>query len=263
MKTFASLILSAALAMPLIATVQADEAADRGLAIAQDRKHRDEGWGTSESELTMTLRNAQGEESVREIRTRSLEVADEGDKGLTIFDAPRDVKGTAFLNFSHISKPDDQWLYLPALKRVKRIASRNKSGPFMGSEFAYEDMSSFELEKYDFRYLRDETVDGQDCYVLQQTPRDEFSGYTQQIVWLDKKELRALKIEFYDRKKSLLKTLTLADYQLYKNQYWRPHTATMVNQQTGKSTVLKTLSLRFDTGLTDADFNETTLQRAR
>lgn len=263
MKSFLSLMLGLALVTPLTHVVHADEAADRGLAIATDRKQRDAGWNNSESAVTMTLRNAQGEESVRKIRSKSLEVADDGDKGLTIFDEPRDVKGTAFLNFSHIGKPDDQWLYLPALKRVKRIASRNKSGPFMGSEFAYEDMSSFELDKYSFRYLGDETVAGHDCYKVEQTPLDKFSGYTRQVVWLDKDELRVHKIDFYDRKKSLLKTLTLTDHQLYKERYWRAHTATMVNHQTGKSTVLQTEDIRFDTGLTDDDFNQTTLQRAR
>ncbi|HCM05717.1 MAG TPA: outer membrane lipoprotein-sorting protein, partial [Oceanospirillales bacterium] len=123
-------------------------AEQQGLAIAKERKARDLGWGDSTSSVIMTLRNAQGEESIREMRMKSLEVANDGDKGLTIFDTPKDVKGTAFLNFSHIEKSDDQWLYLPALKRVKRISSRNKSGPFMGSEFAYEDLSSFEIEKY-------------------------------------------------------------------------------------------------------------------
>lgn len=263
MKSFISLMLSAALLVPAVQYANADEAADRGLAIATERKQKDAGWGDNESSVTMILRNAQGEESVRKIRSKALEVADDGDKGLTIFDEPRDVKGTAFLNFSHIGKPDDQWLYLPALKRVKRIASRNKSGPFMGSEFAYEDMSSFELEKYSFRYLGDETVAGQDCYKIEQIPVDKYSGYTRQVVWLDKAEMRVHKIDFYDRKKSLLKTLTLTDHKLYKERYWRPHTATMVNHQTGKSTVLQTEEMRFGTGLTDADFNKTTLQRVR
>ena len=124
-------------------------------------------------------------------------------------------------------------------------------------------MSSFELDKYSFRYLGDETVAGHDCYKVEQTPLDKFSGYTRQVVWLDKDELRVHKIDFYDRKKSLLKTLTLTDHQLYKERYWRAHTATMVNHQTGKSTVLQTEDIRFDTGLTDDDFNQTTLQRAR
>ena len=106
-------------------------------------------------------------------------------------------------------------------------------------------------------------MNGIACHVIEQVPNDEFSGYTKQIVWLDKDHLRAWKIEFYDRKKSLLKTLTLADYKQYKDQYWRAHTATMQNHQTGKSTVLKTADIRFDTGLTDADFNKASLQRIR
>lgn len=236
---------------------------EQGLAIAQERKTRDLGWGDSQSAVTMTLRNAQGEESVREMRMKSLEINDDGDKGLTIFDKPRDVKGTAFLSFSHIKKADDQWLYLPALKRVKRISSRNKSGPFMGSEFSYEDLSSFELEKYNFKLLGEETVNGVDCYKIEQIPTDKYSGYTRQVAWLDKAEFRAQKIDFYDRKKSLLKTLTFNDYKQYLGQYWRPMAMNMVNHQTKKSTDLKTNSLEFKTGLKDSDFNKATLKRAR
>ena len=117
-----------------------------------------------------------------------------------MFDKPRDVKGTAFLSFSHAVGADDQWLYLPALKRVKRIASRNKSGPFMGSEFAYEDLSSFEVEKYTYKFLRDETCEGGTCYVVEQYPVDKNSGYTRRVVWLDHNEYRVWKIDFYDRK---------------------------------------------------------------
>jgi len=238
-------------------------AEQQGLAVAQERKNRDLGWSDSQSSVIMTLRNAQGEESIREMRMKSLEVADDGDKGLTIFDKPKDVSGTAFLSFSHIDKADDQWLYLPALKRVKRISSRNKSGPFMGSEFSYEDLSSFELEKYSFKLLGEEQVNGLDCYKVEQIPTDKYSGYTRQVVWMDKAEFRAQKIDFYDRKKALLKTLTFNDYQLYLDKYWRPMSMSMVNHQTKKSTDLKTLSLEFKTGLKDSDFNKATLKRAR
>ena len=133
---------------------------EKGLAIAEERKARDLGWGDSISQAEMILRNAQGQETIRKMRLKSLEVENDGDKALTIFDQPLDVKGTAFLSFSHATTPDDQWMYLPALKRVKRIASRNKSGPFMGSEFAFEDLSSFEVEKYSYQYLRDELFNG-------------------------------------------------------------------------------------------------------
>ncbi|MES9872306.1 MAG: outer membrane lipoprotein-sorting protein [Candidatus Sedimenticola sp. 6PFRAG7] len=241
----------------------AESPEEKGLAIAKESKQRDLGWGDMQSEMTMVLRNSQGEESIREIRNKSLEVANDGDKGLTIFDRPRDVKGTAFLSFSHPVEADEQWLYLPALKRVKRISSRNKSGPFMGSEFAYEDLTSFEVEKYSYKYLADETVNGMDCFKVEQRPVDKFSGYTRRITWTDKQEYRIQKVEFYDRKNSLLKTLTFEGYQKYLDKYWRADQLNMVNHQTGKSTDLQWKNYRFRTGLTDKDFNKNSLKRAR
>ena len=122
-------------------------------------------------------------QSRRELHISTLEVDGDGDKSLTVFDSPRDVKGTAFLSHTHATEPDEQWLYLPALKRVKRISSRNKSGSFMGSEFAYEDISSQELEKYRYKWLRDETLDDRHTVVVEYYPVYENSGYTRQIVW--------------------------------------------------------------------------------
>jgi hypothetical protein len=271
MNAFTKLTASVATAFALMSGINAYaeftlaglSAEEKGLAIAQERKARDIGWGDSASSVTMTLRNSQGEESLREMRMQSLEISGDGDKGLTIFDRPKDVKGTAFLNFSHIDQSDDQWLYLPALKRVKRISSRNKSGPFMGSEFAYEDLSSFEIGKYTFKFLAEEQVNGVDCYKVEQIPTDKNSGYTRQVVWLDKEHFRGQKVDFYDRKKSLLKTLTFSDYKLYLDKYWRPMQMDMINHQTKKSTELNTASLAFKTGLKDSDFNKATLKRAR
>jgi outer membrane lipoprotein-sorting protein len=244
-----------------ISPVWADAA--KGLQIATERKTRDEGWKDSEAKTTMVLRNAQGEESTRQIRTLALEVANDGDKGLTIFDEPKDVRGTAFLNHSHTGKPDDQWLYLPALKRVKRIASRNKSGPFMGSEFSYEDLSSFELEKFSFNYVKDEQLNGVNTFVVEQVPTDEFSGYSKTLVWVDQQDYKVLKIEFYDKKNSLLKTLLMLDYQQYLGKFWRPLKMTMQNHQTGKSTDLLTQDIQFGKGRTDADFDTNALQRSK
>ncbi|MBL4829933.1 MAG: outer membrane lipoprotein-sorting protein [Aliivibrio sp.] len=234
----------------------------KGLEIATERKTRDLGWQDSVASMSMILNNAQGETSSRKIRIKTLEIDNDGDKGLTIFDEPFDVKGTAFLNFAHTTKADDQWIYLPALKRVKRIGSRNKSGPFMGSEFAYEDLSSFELEKYSFNYLGDELIGGINMFKLEQIPTDKYSGYTKQVVWLDHQEYRPYKVEFYDRKNSLLKTLSLSNYKHYLDKYWRAHQLVMTNHQTGKMTTLTTHDLQFQTGLTDRDFSKSSLKRA-
>lgn len=241
----------------------AQSAQEKGLEIAKEMKLRDQGWGDSTGKMSMILRNAQGEEVERKMRLKSLELVDDGDKGLTIFDQPLDVKGTVFLNFTHAIEPDDQWMYLPKLSKVKRIRSRNKSGPFMGSEFAFEDMSSFEIEKFEFKYLRDETYEGQSSFVLEQVPTDENSGYSKQIVWVDKKHYRALKIEFYDRKRSLLKEMVNFDFTLYLDKYWRPLRVEMFNEQNGKSTELITHELNFKTGLTENDFNKGTLKNVR
>ena len=165
------------------------------------------------------------------------------------------------LTFSHGLEPDDQWLYLPAIKRVKRISSRNRSGPFMGSEFAFEDLSSQELDKYDYRYLRDEPCGVYQCYVIERIPLYDNSGYTRQIVWLDEAEFRSIKIEYYDRKDELLKTLDFSDYQEYPGGYWRADKMEMTNHQTGKSTTLLWFNYDFETPLDSGDFNKNALKR--
>lgn len=234
---------------------------EKGLAIVEEMDRRDTGWKDQQTDLTMVLRNRQGEESKRIIRTRTLEVIGDGDKGFTLFDTPKDVEGTAFLSHTHALRPDDQWLYLPSLKRVKRIASANKSGPFMGSEFAYEDMSSQEVAKYTYKWLRDEAVEGRGTFVIERYPTYEYSGYTRQIVWLDKEMYQPLKTEFYDRKNALLKTLTFHRYRKYRNRYYRPYRMEMVNHQTGKSTTLTWRNYQFNKGLGEADFHESVLKR--
>ena len=234
-----------------------------GLAIVQEGDRRDQGFNDFTADLLMILKNKHGEQSTRNIRVKTLEMENDGDKSLVICDKPRDVKGTAFLTFSHKLDQDDRWLYLPALKRVKRIASNNKSGPFMGSEFAYEDISSQEVEKYTYKYLRDEIIDGVEHYVVEQYPVDKKSGYTRRIAWYDKDEYRLQKVDFYDRKDDLLKTLEFSDYQQYLGQYWRADEMYMVNHLTGKSTLLKWENYSFKTGLTERNFDKNSLKRIK
>jgi outer membrane lipoprotein-sorting protein len=244
------------------ATAQSPQ--EKGLAIAREADERNAGFGDFTADMQMILMNKRGQKSERKIRIRTLEVADDGDKSLTIFDTPRDVKGTAFLNFTHKVGDDDQWLYLPALKRVKRISSRNKSGSFMGSEFSYEDISSQEVEKHTYKWIRDENYEGRQCFVVEYYPVDKrHSGYTRKVTWLDKKEYRVWKVEYYDRKNSLLKTLTVEGYRKYLDRYWRGDEMFMINHQTGKSTRLMMSNYKFRTGLKDSDFNQNSLRRVR
>ena len=256
-------VLLAIFLMVASCALHAETAEEKGLLISQEAQRRDSGWADLKATMVMVLRNSRGEESSRRLETRSLEVAGDGDKSLTIFSRPADIKGTVFLSHTHPTRPDEQWLYLPALKQIKRISSSNKSGPFMGSEFAYEDLASQEIEKYSYRYLRNENYDGQDHFIVERYPAYKRSGYKRQVVWVDVEHYRITKIEFYDRKDSLLKVLTFHSYVQYLDRYWRADEMRMENNQTGKSTVLKWRDYMFKSGLRVRDFDRSALKRIR
>jgi hypothetical protein len=252
----------ALVAAPISAMAETPE--EKGLRIAVEADEYNTGFGDTVAQLVMVLRNRHGDESTRTFRNKTLEVDADGDKSIAVFDRPTDIKGTAVLTYTHKAGPDDQWLYLPALKRVKRISSANKSGSFVGSEFAFEDLSSQEVEKYTYKWIRDEEcADGLDCWVFERYPVDKHSGYTRQVLWMDKEHYRVHKIDYYDRKNDPLKTLTFGDYRQYLDHYWRAHELSMVNLQTGKSTELTFEKIDFRTGLGERDFDTAALKRVR
>ena len=277
----AGIVLVAALAAALVASPSLGSASElsaaaltpvrgateperRGFEVAAQSDRSDRGFGDSEVDLQMILRNAAGRESSRALTITTLEIADEGigDKSLVVFDSPNDIKGTALLSHAQILEPDDQWLFLPALKRVKRVSSANKSGPFVGSEFAFEDFTALELNKYEYVWRGEEIVDGTPMDIVERVPRYENSGYTRQLSWIDRDVYQVRKVEFYDRRGDLLKTLELEDYREYDG-VWRSHRMEMINHQTGKSTDLVYGDYRFGVGLGDGDFVKGRLARLR
>ena len=245
------------------ARAQDETPEEKGLRLALEANASNEGFGDFTAGLTMVLRDRQGRESIRQMRFKVLEVSGDGDKSLFVFDQPRDVQGTALLTHAHANTQDDQWLYLPALERVKRISASTRSGSFMGSEFSYEDMSPPEVEEFTYRYLRDEPCGELTCTVTEQFPLDEKSGYSRKVIWQDTGELRTWKMELYDRRDAHLKTLTFANYEQYLDRYWRAGEQTMVNHLTGASTVLNWTDFQFGAGLDDGEFTQTALRRVR
>lgn len=245
------------LAIGIGSNVKAEE--NKGLWVANKIDQSDSGFINQTANVEMILLNRQGQKSTRLMKIKTLEMKKDGDKSLTIFNSPRDVKGTSFLSFSHALGADDQWLYLPALKRVKRISSNNKSGPFMGSEFAYEDLSSQEVDKYTYKYI---SLDPQG-HIVERFPVDKNSGYTKQIVWVKESNWTVQKIEFYDRKASLLKTLNFVGYKKYTNGKWRPAEMKMENHQNGKRTSLVWNNYKFNQDISDRDFSKNALKRLR
>ncbi len=241
------------------------DAREKGYAIAAEYDRRDLGFEDFTADLKMILRNARGEFSERVLRARTLEVEDRGEseRRLLVFDKPRDLKGTVMLTASNKLERDDQWLYLPALKRVKRISARSRTGPFMGSEFSYEDLGSPEVDKYKYRYLRDEPCLETQCFVFERYPKDADSGYSKHVLWVDKDHYRLARVDYYDRKGDLLKLLTIRDYRRYANNYWRAREMVMINQQTAKATTLIWENYQFQVGLNPADFQPSAMSRLR
>ncbi len=269
-KLFNSVALVALLT--LSAPAFSETAEEKGFAIAARSDRSDRDFADSETTATMVLRNARGQESKRVLKQRIKEVADEtyGDKSIIIFQSPADVDGTAMLSHANILDPDDQWLYLPALKRIKRISSKNKSGPFVGSEFAFEDFTAQELGKFDYKFIKEEPCPDNSaviCDVVERTPKYEFSGYTRQMTWIDQPDYQVRRIDFYDRKNDLLKTLDFKNYKKYKtagnDNVWRAQTLAMTNHLTGKSSDFLFGEYSFDLGLKKNDFEKGTLKRAR
>ncbi len=238
--------------------LQAQTPEARGLQIAKAAEQADLGFNSSTVNLKMTLKNKNGQTSQRSLTTKTLELNEDGDKSLIVFNSPKDVKGTSTLTFTHKVGSDDQWLFLPSIKRVKRISSNNKSGPFVGSEFAYEDLSSQEVEKYTYKFIEEKGS----LLVVEQDPVDPKSGYTRRLVTYNKdKGYRMEKVEFYDRKNALLKTLIYSDYKAYKSKFWRAGKFVMTNHQSNKETILEFSDYNFDVNLSDEDFTQVALQR--
>ncbi|WP_137820966.1 outer membrane lipoprotein-sorting protein [Pseudomonas sp. D(2018)] len=256
--TLSALCLSTA---PLL---QAADAEQEGHAIARAYDISDAGFRDSRVKVRMVLRNAVGQEVSRDLLLSTLEKdgTDTGDKTLVVFLSPADVRDTALLSHPHVQEADDQWLYLPAIKRVKRISTSNKSGPFVGSEFAFEDFTSQELEKYRYEFVRRDSIGGRPVDVVTRFPRDTHSGYSRQVAYFDVENKQPLRVEFFDRKQELLKTLDLSDYR-NQNGIWRPHFQKMVNHQTGKSTDLQMSGYEFGVGLKASDFDSSALNRLK
>ena len=219
-----------------------------------------DGFGSSIAQTDMTLINATGQRSVRKLEMKTLE-GENGDKTISTFLSPADVKGTKTLTHEHAERDDDQWLYLPALKRVKRIASRNKSGSFMGSEFSYEDIGNQNYQKFIYEGEAEEVqLDGIKCYKGARVPKDKNSGYTKQIAWTDMESLLIHQIEYYDRKRELLKTAKFSEYKKIDG-IWRMGRIDMTNHQNDKSTILIWKKDKIKVGLTAKEFNKRVLKQ--
>lgn len=230
----------------------------RGNELAQERYARDRGWGDSQVSAKMTLSIPGRGTSVREMQILSMETSGDGDVSLTEFLSPSDLDGTKFLSHSHARKADDQWLYLPAQGKTRRISSRNKSGAFLGSEFTFEDLSTFKVAKYTYTYAGTGSHGGVSCHILTQVPTYGHTGYTAINVWLDTAHLRPMKAEFQDRRGTHFKTMEFSSYRQY-GRFWRAHDVTMTNLTNNRVTTMAFSQIAFGVGLPSSAFHPSRL----
>ncbi len=221
-----------------------------------NRKTPDSG----QSDMTMTLINKKGKERVRSLHQFFI---DEGDteKKIMFFKSPADVKNTSFMNWTYddTSEDDDQWLFLPALKKVKRISNSSKDNEFMGSDFTYEDMERRSPEKDNHKLLREETLNGDDCWVMEVTPKEE-EQYSKKIGWISKEKEIPVKVEFYDEDGDLLKVLNIQDFE-HIDGYWIATKQLMENVQKNHKTTIELTHLKINIGLQSSKFTQRAMQK--
>lgn len=212
-------------------------------------------------DVTMRLVDARGETRVRRMAVRSRLRENGVDSAvLTRFAQPADIKGTGFLQLENRAADDDIWVYLPALGKIRRLAANNKRDSFFGTDFAYGDILLPAVAKYQHALLRNEAVDGSDCYVIESKPRDAKTrddfGYSRRVTWVDARSFVERKVEYYDLAGRLLKTQTTFDVKQVDagKGRWLPMRRQMVNHQTGHTTIyqFERFDLRGD--LRDANF---------
>ena len=250
---------------PGVAQSTPADALERGRAIAADAARRLQGFRDYQVTVRMLLVHPGSGRDAREMRVRSIEMPNQGERSLVDFDSPLDQRGTALLTHATVGQEDEQWLFLPALNRVKRIAGRNRSGPFVGSEFAFEDLTEQQFGRYTYRYIDSQRLaDGVPCDRVERVPLDSNSGYARQIAWFDVEARRLRRIDFFNRRGNPVKTYTASDFRLYDGRWWRPLRMRMQSLSSGRYTELTWGEFRFGTGLSaDKDFAVTTLLRAR
>ena len=247
------------LASPAIA----QSAAERGRAVADKADAADRGWGDAQASLTMLITTRSGDTATRQLSFRSREGKPGGDgaQSLVTFVAPRDVQDTALLTHAKAQGADDQWIYLPALKRTTRISGATKASPFMGSEFAYEDFIATDVGRFSYTYVREEACGALRCAVIERVPGYSGSGYASQTLWIDTQAWRIQRIDYTNLRGQTAKTLTASGWKLYDGKYWRAQELLMVNHLTGARTALKWGGFRFGAGLPPQGFTSTSLGR--
>jgi outer membrane lipoprotein-sorting protein len=255
-------LLALALALPL----QAGAETPTGRQIMEWVDERDDG-DDGVSDMEMILIDKRGNQRVRSIRNFTKDKG-EDTQGIMFFLTPADVKDTGFLTYDYDDpeKDDDQWLFLPALKKTKRIASGDKSGSFMGSDFTYSDMSSRVLDRYEYSLMKETEVNGHAVWQVEAIPNakeQKETGYTKSILFVRKDNNVVVRSLIWVKKGKRNKYMEVKELELI-DDVWVPTHLTMTTKK-GKATLhrteLKVSNVKFNQGHEDSMFSVRRLEK--
>ena len=232
-----------------------------GRTIMKMVKDRDDGE-TRYSEMTIKLINKRGRERVRKLKSHSMDIGPDK-KTIMFFQYPGDVKGTGFLtwDYDEIGKEDDKWLYLPAMKKTRRISgSSAKKDYFMGTDFTYDDMGSRNVDEDEHKLLREEELQGHKCWVVESLPKDKRDIYSKKISWIRQDCNVALKVEYYDKLGKLHRQLILSEINKVDG-FWIAQKLHMTNVQSKHQTILTIENPKYDIDVNESKFTVTVLEK--
>lgn len=222
----------------------------------------------SQSEATFHLINASGQERVRETKSYTKLIASSTDNMRTVeFLSPADIRGTKTLLIEHSGKDDDIWIYLPAMKKVRRLVSNNKKDAFVGTDFSYGDVIGHKPEDWNHTKLREETISSKQCYVIESTPKNlevkNNSGYSKRITWIDKQSFATVKNENYDMNGELLKVVTYENTENVdaQNNKWQAMKLTAENVQNNHKTIITFKNFKANVGVKNETFTTSYLEQ--
>lgn len=219
-------------------------------------------------EFKMTIINARGSQREREVTQVTKTDENDNRKQLIRFLSPADVAGTGFLSIEYSDRNDDNWLYLPALRKTRRIAGSDKTDSFIGTEFTYEDLDTETLDAYEYRLTGSANIDGIESWVIEAIATDfkkiKETGYSKRELWISKDHHLVIQTKFYDKDGAYVKLFKTSDIrQVPGTDKWRPFYLSMEEVRKGDRTVLSMTDYKINQGVEDQFFSERYLKRGR
>lgn len=220
------------------------------------------------AEMAMSIINDRGNTRERKLTLWTKTRDDDTRMQLIRFQAPADVKGTGFLSIENRDREDDNWLYLPALRKTRRIAGSDKQDSFVGTDFTYEDLESEKLDAHAYEVIGSEAVDGTEAWIVEALPTDpdriEETAYSKRELWIGKDHHLLLQARHYDKDGAYVKWLHAEDIrQVPGTDKWRAYRLTMEDVLDGGKTVLEISAYQIDQGVSEDFFTQRYLKRGR